>query len=270
MHGIKIFCSCTPTGKDVPKMLAINTVDTRRILKGLASSGLKHIVQEIAAGYQLETQKAKWAADADGPCQYCSQPDSRYYRMYECPTANDVRAPFQDTLDFFQENGRDIHNFPFLLQHPNAELVGILHQQQPEAEVEHSTLQRLLELEQQGVQLCFYTDGSLCHPESITCRYAAYSIILDTCVDDEERLQSVREWRNTGAFPHTLQKLTAARTTCVQSIYRSELFAIVRVCEMFARRCIYTDSMAAIKFFQCFSSLYHGSSSHGTTWAGRL
>ena len=39
-------------------MLAINTVDTRRILKGLASSGLKHIVQEIAAGYQLETQKA--------------------------------------------------------------------------------------------------------------------------------------------------------------------------------------------------------------------
>lgn len=140
MHGIKTFCSCTPTGKDVPKMLAINTVDTRRILKGYASSELKRIVQEIAAGYQLETQKAKWAADADCLCQYCSQPDSRYHRMYVCFTADDVRAPFQDTLDFFQENETDIHDFPFLLQHPNAELVGILHQQQPEAEVEHSTL----------------------------------------------------------------------------------------------------------------------------------
>ena len=116
-------------------MLAINTVDTRRFLKGFASSGLKHIVQEIAAGYQLETQKAKWAADADGLCQYCSLPDSRYHRMCECPTADDVRAPFQDTLVFFQENRTDIHTFPFLLQHPNAELVGILHQQQPEAEV---------------------------------------------------------------------------------------------------------------------------------------
>ena len=165
-----------------------------------------------------------------------------------------VRAPFQDTLDFFQENGRDIHNFPFLLQHPNAELVGILHQQQPEAEVEHSTLQRLLEnLSNKAYSYVSIQMGSLCHPESITCRYAAYSIILDTCVDDEERAPICPRMEKHRCVS-TYSTKADSSSNHLRPVYLSfgsflQLYVFVR-CSHGA--CIYTDSMAAIKFFSMF------------------
>eukprot|EP00438_Fugacium_kawagutii_P033923 Skav205534 [mRNA] locus=scaffold4253:371583:372866:+ [translate_table: standard] len=47
----------------------------------------------------------------------------------------------------------------------------------------------------------------------------------------------------------TFCPLAAARTTGNQSIFRSELYAIVKVCEWFESACIITDSAAAIRTF---------------------
>ena len=95
----------------------------------------------------------------------------------------------------------------------------------------------------------FYTDGSLRYPNSVTCRFGAYAIILDTAISDEQRLDLVKNWKLTQAFPFTLTKLAFARVTGEQTIYRAELYAIVCVTEWTPASVIKTDSASVVATF---------------------
>ena len=75
-------------------------------------------------------------------------------------------------------------------------------------------------------------------------------MVMDLCYNDAQRIQAVQTWRSTGKFPDTLCKLTAARTTGQQTIYRSELYAVVKLCEWFSSACIKSDSAAVIRTFE--------------------
>lgn len=93
----------------------------------------------------------------------------------------------------------------------------------------------------------FFTDGSLQFPQSILTRFAAYSIVMDICLTDEQR--EAAQIASGVDAPPTLVPLAAARTTGNQTIYRSELFAVVKVCEWIPRAVIHTDSQAVIRTF---------------------
>ena len=182
-------------------------------------------------------------------CTHCSQPDSKYQRIYECPVSQEIRMPFQASLDFFQEKGWDVHELPFILQHENYELLRQLHYCQAEASVAVGTKQHLAALADTGVPISFYTDGAIAHPAFITCRYGAYAIVSDTCTTDQQRIAQVQTWWKTNVPPPTLCKLAMARTHGPQTIHRSELTAVVLVCEWCPRSLVHTDSTSVLRVF---------------------
>eukprot|EP00435_Cladocopium_sp_Y103_P014298 s1780_g3.t1 len=104
--------------KSLPRHMPLNTPDTQAVLKKFSPTDLHHILQELSGAYQTEHQKAKWAADADGTCRYCHQCDSKYHRFYECPASEPVRERFADSLQYFMDEGMDIHELPFFVATP--------------------------------------------------------------------------------------------------------------------------------------------------------
>ena len=115
------------------------------------------------------------------------------------------------------------------------------HHLHPEAVIDEQLLRKLRGLSELS-PIVFFTDGSCQHPSHRTSRAAAYSIVLDVCVTNDQRRDMARQFQLTGCIPDTLKVISVARTTGAQSIYRSELF----VCEWLDNTVIYSDSSAAL------------------------
>lgn len=231
------------------RMLQPNVPDTRQTLASFNDIEQHHLAQDLSLSFQTEHQKSRWAQDATGLCLYCGECDSRTHRIFHCAAASDARVPFADTLAWCLEQGTEFAEFPFLLHHPNQELLMHLHYCQPEATIDDNMRYRLEELVRLDSTPIFYTDGSLRYPNSVTCRFGAYAIILDTAISDEQRLDLVKNWKLTQAFPFTLTKLAFARVTGEQTIYRAELYAIVCVTEWTPASVIKTDSASVVATF---------------------
>ena len=136
----------------------------RQLLATFSETEQVHLAQELSGAYQTETRKQHRAEDANGMCTHCSQPDSKYHRIYECPVSQKIKMQFQASVIFFQEKGWDVHELPFILQHENYELLRQLHYCQAEASVAVGTKQHLAALADTGVPVPFYTDGALMEP----------------------------------------------------------------------------------------------------------
>eukprot|EP00435_Cladocopium_sp_Y103_P054135 s857_g17.t1 len=232
------------------RMLRINVPDTRQVLASFSDADQFHLAQDMALSHQTEVQKSRWAPDADGKCRYCDADDSRFHRIFECPAAQEVRDSFQECLTFLLDNGREFHDLPFLLRPTQYEVFSQLHYCQHEAAIPDDTRTKLHGLCEEGFVPTFYTDGSLLFPESNTCRHGAYSIILDSCTTDEERAAQARSWRQTGIFPASLLRLSAAKLGGHQSIYRAELHAVVCLCEWVPCARVKTDSASVLATFE--------------------
>ena len=220
---------------------------TRKLIGELQPSHQPSIVLEIAGAFQTEQQKRKWASDTTGSCVHCGQPDTRFHRLYTCPATADLRAPYAPVLKALQEEGSLIHELPACVADPGAELITLVHARHPEAAILPSARQQLLQLQEEGVRLTFYTDGSLQYPTDTAARFAAYAIVFDLCRDDEHRVQVVDQWRQSGIQPITFTTLAVANTTGDQRIYRSELYALVVICEHFDAATIWTDCQSALQ-----------------------
>lgn len=238
------------------RFLRINPWDTCQVLTKFTDSEQRQLAQDMALSFQTETQKSKWAEDATGLCLHCGEPDSREHRIYDCPAAAEVRSKYQDTLTWMQSHGAEFHELPWLLQHENQLLIEHLHYLQPEAAISPAMLEKLNTLSQ-TFMLTFYTDGALKYPDSRTCRYGAYAIILDTCATNEQRTFQAQLCRDSGLFPVSLVTCATARLQGNQTIYRAELFAVVCVFEWTAQAHVKTDNAAVIQAFQrCHDALF--------------
>ena len=231
------------------RMLRLNTPDTRQVLATFTEGEQLQLAQELSLGFQTESQKQKWADDTDGRCQHCDQLDSRFHRLFECAAAQEVRQPYDATLNHCLTQGLEFHDLPFLLQHPSYELVQQLHYCQPPPMLDEAMQNQLKNLDSLGFATCFYTDGSLRFPQSHTCRFGAFAIIIDTCVSDNQRVAQAELWRRTGTFPVSLGRLAMARLQGPQTIHRAELMAVVSVCEWCSRAIIKTDSASVTHAF---------------------
>ena len=246
------------------RLLRLNPCDTRQVIAKFSETAQRQLAQDISLSYQTESQKSKWAEDATGECQYCGDTDSRHHRIYECPAAADVRQRFRDTIDWMQLMGSEFHELPFLLQHENQQLLEHLHFCQPEAMISQQMSDILANLPPEYIPT-FYTDGALIHPHSATCRYGAYAIVMDTCMNTEQRVAEVQIWRQTGTFPASLCRLASARVTGNQTIYRAELFAVVCICEWTQNTCVKTDNASVVSTFnQCLDAVVFSQLSHMT------
>ena len=246
------------------RLLRLNPSDTRQVIAKFSETAQRQLAQDISLSYQTESQKSKWAEDATGECQYCGDTDSRHHRIYECPAAADIRQRFRDTIDWMQLTGSEFHELPFLLQHENQQLLEHLHFCQPEAMISQQMSDILANLPPEYIPT-FYTDGALIHPHSATCRYGAYAIVMDTCMNTEQRVAEVQIWRQTGTFPASLCRFASARVTGNQTIYRAELFAVVCICEWTQNTCVKTDNASVVSTFnQCLDAVVFSQLGHRT------
>lgn len=83
------------------------------------------------------------------------------------------------------------------------------------------------------------------NPSHKTSQFAAHAIVLDICVDNDQRRDMARQFKLSGCIPDTLQVISVARTTGAQTIYRSELL-FEKICEWFVNAIIYSASAAAL------------------------
>ena len=222
---------------------------TSRLIRTFPVKQQAALLNELSGAYQTERQKQHWATDSDGNCTHCSTPDTRFHRLYECAATADIRLPYQQTLQALQDDGSLLHEMPAIHLDQEAELLSAIHARHIEAFVTPSIANNVQTLITQGVVPCFYTDGSLQYPTDATARHAAYAIVLDLCTSDSQREEAVRNWTITGVRPNCFATIAVARTTGEQRIHRSELFAILRICEMFSASVTYSDSTSAIAVF---------------------
>ena len=75
------------------------------------------------------------------------------------------------------------------------------------------------------------------------------AIVLDACTTDQQRIAQVQTWWKTKLPPPTLCKLAMARTHGPQTIHRSELTAMVLVCEWCPSAVVHTDSTSVLRVF---------------------
>ena len=70
--------------------------------------------------------------------------------------------------------------------------------------------------------------------------------MLDSCLDDEERVYWAQHFKATGMLPPTLHVVSRAMCQGPQGIHRAELLALVRVSETFSGIIIHADSASAL------------------------
>ena len=207
------------------------------------------LLREISGAYLTHEQQSVWDDQQTPLCSHCGQIDSRAHRVYECPALVHVRDRHQQAVLYAQEMDTDWHLLPAALEHPQTELRDMLQHRFPEASFDETLCGHVRRLVDAGVRLNLFTDGSCRHPSFPGLRYASYAIVLDSCIDDEERCHWARLFKTTGAIPPTLHTISQAMCTGPQSIHRAELFALVRVAETFSGVTIFADSASALSAY---------------------
>ena len=242
-------------------------VSTKQVLGKFTVLQRQQILMEISGSFQTRSQQASWDTSVDGSCLACGQPDTREHRIHVCPVFSDIRVQFRRILDHFVDTGSLVHELPVVFVHPALEFIRVLQTKHPEAVVADDLWQKLHRLNQDlaehGNCLHFYTDGSCQFSASTETCFGAYAVVLDTCLNDADRIHAARIYQSANLTPPTLVPLMAARTTGYQGINRSELFAIVRVVDYFNQGCLFTDSATSLtRIRDCLEATTLGSLGH--------
>ena len=116
--------------------------------------------------------------------------------------------------------------------------------------IQPSLVNHLKAMISEGFAPHFYTDGSCQYPALPTARFASFSVVLDLCVKQEDRVAAAQGFKLTGIMPASLKTILVSRTQGAQRIARSELFAVVLVVETFSTATIHCDSQTTIDRFR--------------------
>lgn len=70
------------------------------------------LARQLAQCDQVETQKETWAADADGKCPSCHNPDSHRHRLLECPTILAFHTRHPEAIEALTERDEAFLAYP--------------------------------------------------------------------------------------------------------------------------------------------------------------
>ena len=228
----------------------IDRASTVAVLKRFSARQRRHLITDIAGGYQTQHQKHKWATDADPNCVFCGQPDSRAHKILECTMFSSTRDSHQDIVNHLISTESLLPDLPVCFVDPQADLLLQLQFRNPEPVFASAALQFVQKRQQEQTSVFWYTDGSCFHPANPVTRYSAFAIILDVASNDDERIFWGRKCANINLIPPTLIRAAVGRTCGEQDILRAEISAIYHVMIGPAYGGIYTDSSAAIFLIQ--------------------
>eukprot|EP00438_Fugacium_kawagutii_P001920 Skav200029 [mRNA] locus=scaffold225:185947:189255:- [translate_table: standard] len=230
-----------------PKLYNMPPVDktlTVQILDTYTPAKKTLLLREIAGAFQTTHQQSRWNSDVTETCQWCgAEQDDRAHRLLTCPAFSQVREPFQELVQHYIEHGSGISEMPILYKHPHYEYFDAVHANMSMPTLSDDVIQRISNRDSSPN---FFTDGSLKFPASRTTRYAAFSVVVDLCTDDHQRIEQAELYLVTKAWPTTLQKLQVARLAGEQCIHRAETEAVLKVLESFNQATVFTDSASTV------------------------
>ena len=226
----------------------ISRADTAAILAKFDDSSRRKIVREIAGAFQTTSQKHHWVANHTMQCPFCTETDSKFHRLCQCPAFAEIREPYQAVLSSLQDSGHSMLEFPVIHVHQDHLVHQHLQYLEPRAVFTETLLNSIRQAQSRSsAPLYFFTDGSCFHPIHATTRYASFSIVLDLCNNDRERLEQIDKYNATGKMPDTLVLVATARVFGEQTINRAELMAITELIKNVSQARVYSDSSYACK-----------------------
>ena len=135
---------------------------------------------------------------------------------------------------------------PVLYKHPKHHVVQLAHHMRKLPDPFDTTID--------GVDIScdktFYTDGSCVFPCLTEARLAGFSIIVDMCNNDRDRINQALSVRHNDQFPFTLVPVHAGLQIGQQTINRAEFTAALQVVQSCNSGCIVTDSQWTCDTFQ--------------------
>lgn len=228
-------------------MLPISRTDTVQTLNTFEPTERGYLVREIAGAFQTQHQKAQWQEEEEGNCRFCSQPDSRHRRIFDCPFFAAQRAPFQSMLDWYVEQGSLVADLPVVHEHPDEQALRVMQYAEAQPILASDIDQIARQRRDACLPLHLYVDGSCVHPDCPTSRYAGFAVIADLCTTDQERISEAETFLATGAMPQTLQPVCRSRLQGEQNIGRAELAAIVVATKLPGEIVTHSDSQSSLQ-----------------------
>lgn len=226
-----------------PKMARTATI---QVLSKFGSKDRLRLLREISGAYQTRSQQATWDPDTNILCPWCGcEQDTRWHRLGVRTAFAEHREPYNHVIDYLVERQSPWIELPVLFDNPDDEIITHLHCAMPSPEISEALVDNI-RLTFDNQQIVAFTDGSCQHPSLINSRYAAYSIVIDLCTNEEQRQEEVNHFLSHGCIPKTLQLLGAARLQGAQNILRAELSPILEAFRLFDNILVYTDSAASI------------------------
>ena len=220
--------------------------ETRQVISKFPTEKQIPLIQEVGAAFQTAVQQAAWDTTVTEVCAFCSQVDTRHHRIFTCDAVQDLRQPFVETLEFFEERGSLVHELPVIHEDPSWAYHKVIHYNQPEVPLEPTLCARIHTLEQSGHRCTFFTDGSCMNPQSFATRFSAFAIVLDLTTSCHERHIAAQNFILHQVPPNCLSCIYQARTPGEQHIHRAELFAVLVLLETFTFIRVYTDSQLVL------------------------
>eukprot|EP00438_Fugacium_kawagutii_P027997 Skav202948 [mRNA] locus=scaffold422:531150:535265:+ [translate_table: standard] len=198
---------------------------TRSKFVHLENSQKKLLALNVVGGWQSEVTKSKWSAICDATCPLCGEPDTQRHRFLECCKLHEVRSNHAKACEILDTLRPD------WMYHPIARL--------PENHSVYLACLRALTctpdveyIDDLPDHPRFYTDGSCENPTLSQYRRASWSVVLDTSLNQQEREQALQSCDPRNTMPQQFRCVMVGLTEGKQCIARSELFAIVKACEI--------------------------------------
>lgn len=112
------------------------------------------------------------------------------------------------------------------------------------------TLQtRLAHLHHLSHVMQFYLDGSCCNPTILDGSHAAFAVVMDSALSDQERRQMAACWQPGVSIP-SLQTIAVSRLPGVQCMHRAKIWAMIYICEATSSAILVSDSQMAVALGQ--------------------
>ena len=243
---------------------------TRQLLDKFSAEDRRLLVREIAGAFQTRVQQAIWDSQVTPECQWCGQPDTKHHRFFSCTATQTVREPFQELLSHLDSFDCLWPELPVLFEDTKDEFRLTFQYNLQEGQPPAELIRNLVSCIDEQHPLHVYTDGSCQYPNMPTLRFAGYSVVIDSCRSDSERIWQAHRFKETGIWPNTLHVILQELCPQGQDIHHAELRSLIRAQELFRHAIIHVDSSSAIATFQAsLNTAGHQFHSHAHPLLGR-
>ena len=170
--------------------------ETISVLQRFRDSQRWLLIREIAGAFQTASQKKRWLENTDGLCPFCQQEDSREHRLLFCPIGAETRQAYQRSIAHWIETESLFPAFPVFHVLPEAEALTLMHFQHASPQWGQSIVDHAFAMHAAGSQVHWFTDGSCTFPTDQTARHSAFSVILDLCATNHERIAIAEQYKD--------------------------------------------------------------------------